>query len=175
LGDLIMKKILISLLIVLTILLVGCSMIKDKRDQLESYESERAIYARYRNQVLDCLEAGDREGLIALFSENTRNSDNFDEEIDDLFKIWGDYYIPDRDSIPTLSGPRNRAWDNGEYSYDILGFEYGPFELGEIDYLRMYVCVAHSDEDNVGLIQLCLIHDIYREPDEVVLLVGEES
>ncbi len=168
-----MKKLLISFLIALTILLVGCSMIKDKRDQLESYESESTIYARYKNQVLDCLEAGDREGLTALFSENVRNSDNFDEEIDELFKIWGDYAISDRDSVPTYSGPRNRAWDYGEYTYDVLGFEFGPFDLGEIDYMSMYVCVANSDEENIGLLQICLIHDIFLEADEIVFTIGE--
>ncbi len=170
-----MKKKILAILLTLTLLLSGCSVIENKMDQINNYEPEHVIYERYRDGVLDCLESGDREGLEAFFSENARTSEEFDEQMDELFEIWGDYSIPDRDSIPTLSGPRNRAWDNGEYSYDILGFEYGPFDLGEIDYLRMYVCVAHSDEDNVGLIQLCLIHDIYREPDEVVLLVGEES
>jgi len=168
-----MKKKILAILLTLTFLLSGCSVIEDKMDQINNYEPEHVIYERYRDDVLDCLESGDREGLEELFSENARESDNFEKDLDKLFEIWGDFSIPDRENLGIWSGPRNRAWDYGECSWDVLSFELGPFALGEIDYLCIHVCVDHADEDIIGLMQVCLIHDIYPGADDIVHTVGD--
>lgn len=164
-----MKKRILAILLMLTLLLSGCSEIKLKMDQIENYESSESMGERYAYEILDYLEAGDKEGLKSMFCEAVRDTDDFDEEIDELFEIWGDYTIEDRETLDLSIGGRNRAWDYGEWTRDILGVHVSNLNNGGVTEFTFNVILAYSeDESIIGMNCIRLWGN-----DELILLVGE--
>lgn len=164
-----MKNKILAILLILTLLLSGCSEIKLKMEQIENYESEESICQRYSYEVLDYLESGDKDGLKSMFSEDVRNMDDFDEEIDELFEIWGDYTIEDRESLDIRSGGRESAWDYGEWTRDTILINVKDLQIEEIDFMGICVCLVDADEENIGVQRITLWND---SENEVIFAVG---
>ena len=153
----------------LTLLLSGCSELKLKMDQIENYESSESMGERYAYEILDYLEAGDKEGLKSMFCEAVRDTDDFDEEIDELFEIWGDYTIEDRETLNIRSGGRESAWDYGEWTRDTILINVKDLQIEEIDFMGICVCLADADEENIGVQRITLWDD---SENEVIFAVG---
>lgn len=158
-----MKNKILAILLILTLLLSGCSEIKLKMEQIENYESEESICQRYSYEVLDYLESGDKDGLKSMFSEDVRNMDDFDEEIDELFDIWGDYTIENRETLDIVCNGRERAWDYGEWTRDTIVFSVATLYIEGVDSMGICVCLADADEENIGVQRITLWDDSENE------------
>ncbi len=158
-----MKKKLLAILLIFTLLLSGCSEIKLKMEQIENYESEESMGERYIYEVLDYLESGDKEGLKSMFSEAVRNMDDFDEEIDELFDIWGDYTIENRETLDIVCNGRERAWDYGEWTRDTIVFSVATLYIEGVDSMGICVSLADADEENIGVQRITLWDDSENE------------
>ena len=84
---------LLSTVLLGALFLNGCSLLKSNlMDRITSEDS--ALVTDQTNEIIRCLTEKDREGFCALFSEQARQSDTFEQEVDAIFDFFRcDVYI----------------------------------------------------------------------------------
>ena len=84
---------LLSAALLIALCLSGCSLLKSNlMDRITSEDG--ALVTDQSNEIIRCLTEKDREGFCALFSEQARQSDTFEQEVDALFDFFRcDAYI----------------------------------------------------------------------------------
>lgn len=103
--------------IILEILLVGmvslsaCSLIREGQlNKLTSTESQ--LIQEKSNEIIRCLTENDKDAFRALFSEEARQSDTLDEEVDAVFDFFScEIYI--KSEVVDVAGGESSS-ENGE-------------------------------------------------------------
>ncbi len=169
------KKILKNIAIIFTsinvllciIAIVFACLSGKKALPLMEYSEDFIASERYINTIITCLEDGDKERLEALFSEEAREDKDFEEDLDMLFEMWGEYTITDRNVLEYRYG------GGGGAEYDYSSGSINHIGNGEIDGIRFYaITVAFGSSKIEGIINIDfidsdneIIEDLFADND----------
>ena len=168
------KKNIISItMIVLMIFLTGCMFAdKNEPEEVDFHTSKRSEESDYCKEILDevirCLDEGDRDALIELFSESIKEEYNLAKQIRETLEEYDgksiayDVYAYERGSFHVMNGYYVMKYGEVEYRKVIM-------DSGEEYYIRVFVCLVHDENpQHIGVVRIEI-----RDANDIGIVIGK--
>jgi len=164
-----MRKIFISSILILSMLLLGsCSLGGSRTDMLNNSSDEEKAKARLE-AVIEALENQDKEGLKAMFSEQAlSDADDFEGNLDNIFVFYQGKVISwEKSSGPTVF----ESNDHGHVTTQVSSYYYVTTDKQKYFFLLREYPVDTDHPENVGLYLLLVV----KAEDEEKIYDGEQK
>ena len=157
----------VILVFIMVINVSACGLNKDKS------KSHIDQMVEMGEKITECFENKDKDGLIALFSENAKRRYSLEKEIEAAFEFFDSEIV--KYDEPTIGGPGGgsstpEGWVERELSGDI---ENIVTQSGTTYRITYGVClIDKNDEDNVGVRVIRIINENIPES---VCFIGKRN
>lgn len=156
-----MRKIVISLILILSILLLSSCSIGGSRVQMLNLDSDDTKANARLEQVIEAIKSKDKDALKSVFSKKALDEAvDFDSRMNDLF----DFFQGEVNSWEKSSGPKVfKSNDHGHIKKEVSSYYYLNTNKQKYFFLLRDYPVDTDYPDNVGLYMLLVVKSEDRE------------